>query len=1783
MGAISLDLGPPGPADSPFGQDIRAIFDREMGVTLHNLKAGSPRDEAMRNLTKEAANLYAKRVLRELIQNAFDGAANAEEPRILLRLDLRQGEHGTLYVANNGQGFTRDNVDAVVSPAMSNKTPGNFIGHKGLGFRSVELLSDDVQIFSVATSGRTGGQFDGFCFRFAQPEDELAWLQEKGEADLAPQIVGRVHRLQLPVPLSPSSPEIDELATFGFATVVKLPLRDPDAAARAVEELRLLFDEKAPITLFLDRLTSLSIEQFERGGGSEVRALSRKAKPLPTSSKGRNLRLEEITVDKKRFLFGQMDVDDALFRESVDASVRARQPVERWRDWSGTPRVSVALPLSADARPGNFYAFLPMDRAAPFNGCLDAPFYPDASRRDLNLTIPLNSFLLDQIADLCLAIAETFADAEETRSVFTNAAVDALAWSDDSGRLLAACERADLDVAGLRFPAMRRKETESRWARLDEIYGWADQDFKIIDGAWLVRVCDLPMLPRRLGEKRTEALTAFIEDADWGLHPSDQNWKEWAPALASDLARRKKLVRREWEDFYDDLASMPSVLPHLKGTPIFRMEDGRLAKANSGDRTEEQELFISPPAEGVARRRQRLGGTTLFPPDSIAKKMVFADPNLVWPLDITKAFFDAQLATEYSLPRVLARMSKLLGKRPKRPSIVAALGWAFAAWKSHKTPEVEQALKAANLLMPVASGANRPASNAYFGAGWKDTRGDLLADFIDTAPEGARTIRIQRDGLLGNWDTWPLKERGTATEWVTFLRLLGVRDGLIPVFFASVSRSAQEWISFRSSDWATLTVEPHLGPHWRAALRTSDPWSGFRYQSGQYETGTTLYALPGQAEHGAMSDRAKTAYARLVVAALTDMALAYLNTRLTKTSGLSDNLAWPSPLAAFLQLAAWLPVGGAEDLAWQPPTECWFSPRAEPLPRFVPRIDRSVRDTLEMSQAARDLATSHLGLRLWSDPSTATSRLRALGQILANGIGEADHDTFRKVYREAWADWHGLEPRPWLPSDLTLAVQVGGRLRALPLSKDDTERPVVFLSDGADHMREQLVTALGHMVLPLTPGVIPEAAEALERSAGEGFRPLPTADLIIRADGAIVLPGAETPQLVVPGREWLAEIAVLVLEFNEGLTNRNTARARQALYDDFRKLRVVFAKEVTVEIDDREGPLPDVLDGVLAIPHAEFPTLVVESISDDLDWSTLARLSRGLPMALGRPSLALPFRVAFLELERLQSSLPGRLDRPDDRSVAQALNSTLPRVQEIYRSLRSTNRRLFDSLIPAAHVLVGPEAAHAVLAKDDLLLEDVEISAILLMHGADAAVALSMIAVCRDAEGLDEARRSLGIDLITFNAALTQLGGRWSPLRFESRLKAQFEKRKEARRPELQQSVRDAFVDNFDQDENLSAYNENRRLDWAIFDDDWVEEFDELTDDLIDARIAKLAGDVLPESSAAGDAPLDIVRQRNRALLLPNIESLRLLTSAWVSKEEILRQLPQGWKQDVEQIAREVMSSGALDFRFLAPGDAPKALQRTGLWPTGMPASSDLALLGLEASDLERRVEAEQQAQLAFLKGRRSVTFGGTTVDGGGERPFQLVADALNDALGSKDFQSRSGKPRLLPFGEPGTRGGNPGKRTRTRDPEYMSEEQRTLLGFAGELAAYTYLRRTVRAFADAHWISSMGRRYLGLAPTGDADGYDFHVPRSRGPDLFYEVKAHTGDPGYIDLERSQVAAAISMADGRAGIWSVLYVPYVRNPQLITVQELVNPFTIENRSLYRQSGKQATRLEMKRA
>jgi hypothetical protein len=205
------------------------------------------------------------------------------------------------------------------------------------------------------------------------------------------------------------------------------------------------------------------------------------------------------------------------------------------------------------------------------------------------------------------------------------------------------------------------------------------------------------------------------------------------------------------------------------------------------------------------------------------------------------------------------------------------------------------------------------------------------------------------------------------------------------------------------------------------------------------------------------------------------------------------------------------------------------------------------------------------------------------------------------------------------------------------------------------------------------------------------------------------------------------------------------------------------------------------------------------------------------------------------------------------------------------------------------------------------------------------------------------------------------------------------------------------------------------------------------------------------------------------------------------------------------------------------------------------------------------------------------MTFAGREIEGGAPGSLQAVADALREGLASKAFRSRSGPAVLSPFPEGDDRPGRKRKRGESKkEPTFLSDQQRDLIGFAGEYAAYVHLKRTVRNFADEHWVSSLGRRYLGLMVPQDC-GYDFHVPRWRGG-LHYEVKAHIGDPGYIDLERSQVEAAVHFADERTGIWTILYVTNVLDPDLITVHELANPFSEGNMRLFRPSSRQGVRL-----
>lgn len=114
---------------------------------------------------------YARRVVRELVQNAADamaGSSNATDhsSRIDVVLDTNQQ---VLYVANAGRPISRAGLEGLTHAHLSGKR-GDEIGKFGLGFKSVLSVCSNPEIFSRTISFRFGGSRNQDQLRSISPD-----------------------------------------------------------------------------------------------------------------------------------------------------------------------------------------------------------------------------------------------------------------------------------------------------------------------------------------------------------------------------------------------------------------------------------------------------------------------------------------------------------------------------------------------------------------------------------------------------------------------------------------------------------------------------------------------------------------------------------------------------------------------------------------------------------------------------------------------------------------------------------------------------------------------------------------------------------------------------------------------------------------------------------------------------------------------------------------------------------------------------------------------------------------------------------------------------------------------------------------------------------------------------------------------------------------------------------------------------------------------------------------------------------------------------------------------------------------------------------------------------------------------------------------------------------------------------------------------------------------------------------------------------------------------------
>ena len=1742
---------------------VRAVLAHAVDGHRKNLKVY----ESLRNLNEVVGTEYGDRVLYELIQNAHDAQRPGDPGRIEVSLTIRSRSEGTLYVANSGGGFRWKDVDAVMNLATTAKEVGESIGNKGLGFRSVEALTDDVRIYS--RKGREKSKyFDGYCFRFAQRE-EIEELLRADDVNMATasSVARTVPRYLIPLPLTEQPDEVVSYALRGYASVIVLPLCTADSIELARQQIQALADLEVPLLLFLNRVTDFRINVRPPDGSVQRRRLSRRQNCLGSVPGIVGCSLHEVRVgEDRRFLVVRRKVDKARVLDAVKRSVPRAPQIKRWLEWKGQPVVSVAVGLSSGAlATGRLYNFLPMgdSAAAPLLGHLDAPFFADIDRRGADFELPLNATLMKAAAETCAYAALYLAGLAVTnipqRSVF-----DLVAWTGKhAGKLDAALDGMGSSLAAA--PIVPVLAVDSiRWASLMETKLWPAGAFSLMKASEVAKRTDARLVSPEIEGERLYRLETMAGRKYIGLPPSDRRLAELSERFARSLSDRQA-APRTWSRFYEDLCRVfkaaDEELDALAGKAIILDRSRRLRPAGRHGSTSGGVPFVR---DESTRRRRATGGAPL-PPAKLTRRYCFVDEKIRFKPDTLTAFIDAGLVCLYDPVEALAGLRSALGKRANDNRRREALKWAFSVSRSAGIG-IQDALRNARLQVPTSSGW-KPATQTAFSSSWTPV-GRTLENFLVETANTSPDCRRMRDSLLVNFAEWPPVPGATKRQWVEFLKLLGVVDGLQPVA-AVVQEDGEGW------NWNRLVrngdSNQGLDGDWCREASSST----FRHPYTIYERRGEAWRLPGQIEHAKLSEIGKELFHELALKHLEAYGNQYCAFDVARFERLTrhwDQKTLPTPLATFLRSRAWIVVTIDDELLFRRAKECWTAriKRDQP-PRFMERVSDTLSELVQGSEEFAELVFGRVvGLRDWHSRDTAVERLQELA-VAARSLGTHERTDFRKEYRRAWLDVSSTDTQ--LPRELVVAVIRDGGLEAL--AGDPEEAPTVIVTQNAQESAARLLSSAGHALLDVGEASTETVAKRL--AATHSFRPLGIDGNGVRllVDGEPFVPRSSDPQLSSLQLEWLPEVVLLGHEFlAEGLergVQRTTVERR------IRAIRVRRCRSVSLVVDENEVS-PQGGINWYGFEHVELPTLIL-SENVPLSWLTLSRdLSRTVQRLLHT-------RFRFLEpllLRLFQSQDGSSLHPPSDEVLAAALRCDVASLQDHRATLRTDLGHVLHLLMPIVAYFGDIELARRLERDAERGQEQFDVFAWLgFRFPLSQPEPADLVAVCEGVSNRAALRRELGLDYERFNCVLVALGE--APLSNEDELRSMYDAYLRQMGSRILERLRRRHATDFREGRDLTVYVARKSLAFLEFDPKWILTRETLDNEVVEAHVSRLLDETLGQ-----DKEIDL--PSSRGLVEKNRKSIREFAShaipivvAWCHRNRI--RVPDPWRsEDAQAVTRQLENSGLLDFEPVEDRRIPALCHRAGCWPDGMAQTLDTGALGLDAATVEAETKRRQKERERKIIEERSIDFAGTRLDPGDPSSFaetfqQLAAQNIADDEG---WFERSRRPRLAEFdgmdggGRPSSSkaGGGNGRRRKQ-----VPEAQRQAMGLASEWLAFQYLRRRYgEAVDETCWVSRNRAHFFAGDEGDDSAGYDFCV-KTPQREWLYEVKSSLEDAGEFELTPNEMRVAASVPTRGRRQYRILYVPFVFSPDHWMVLDLPNPMGEGSRNQFKQIGRGSVRFQ----
>lgn len=1765
---------------------------------------------------------YHGRFLIELIQNANDVHPDDRfDGEIEILFDKTSGEFGTLNIANRGAAFSKKNVNALCDMGLSSKPPGESIGNKGLGFRSVHHITDRPLIYSQLEGSAYRDHFEGYCFSFADEEDLDSLIKDPRHRNLARRDLPLFH---VPVWLSDQPDLIRDFASRGFATVISLPIRDSSATDTVVKEIAAIQSQGVPLLLFLTRLERLTIRSREVDSVSEFNfSLVRQESLLPID--GHQLSIVDLG-ESGTFLISRRQVSEESMKAAIREGTDNKQLHKHWLKWEGTGELALAVRMGGMVPAPRLYTYLPMGEqaSAPFSGYLHGSFFPSSNRKGLDASIKLNQLLLNEAttlasATIVLLTQNELAEIDLRLNVAAKACavVDLLCWRKvDSLETTSdlATQVARKVAAGMGTPsfdeapvvpclASEMGAESTAWHSPAAARHWPFEleNFSSKVAASHSRTTNISPIWTRLGQ-RTDHLNTFLSKHApryKGL-PDAAERAELAAQVASTLFASAMTKATEWASFYKDLILfLDRSAGSLVGRRILLCGDRKLRRTMSqaieidgkvqrrGRRDQVEASVFAPPAR---RGTQQTDEEQLTPPASLSGNFAFLADELDWYGDLAPARLfleNGKLIFAFDREVVLGQLSRAVRVDGRNAIHAAGLRWAFQLWLQPR--EAGRAFKLQSqhrFSVPNHIGDFIDANEAVFSETWPaDTQGQLLQSFLTAAPPESDDVNRLAERRLARRSHYAFKGSESAELWVHFLLELGVQRGLHPIAL-KLSRPVPAYRLNSLSFCEELGISIEAARAWTRGIEEIEPGATNLPSSTDYIVRGDIWWMPGQGDLHRFSRECLEHYSMLIIGWLSSRRLPSWTVEVHHSyRAYADSRNWATPVASFLRSAAWIPADEPSNEGTRPvavkASDIWLASErgGERFPSFLRRPTIHVMRMLErLGSEQIDTLRQHCHLHVLNQPDTLGQQAEFLAeQYRGEGFDRYFERHFLNLYYKTWS----LLADSVNADDSTIkniaiphyiVVRRGRQIEVVHLlSPDEDPSELIYVRDGDDETIESLVEASGKLLFEARGGNPARIGKLMRKLYADKIRLLSEVNYSMRADEQPLGVGDVAPASIRCPR--LRVLVAIAMEALKGAELQRLPTDRFSVIARLDHLEVQLVGSIIFQIDGVEVAQEIEQRRAFALKLPSDQNIVVIRTSGPLTWSTLDEALGAICEAIEQPALEPYLRLLILGLSNSGKPVD---ESPDIDLELEGLCGLLRLNDNSKRAVRETLGAQLDRIVPwlraILHMAGGITATDDFAAQESSALKNISklreaISPWLEAMSLDTDLVLE---ACKNALSTAELQESLGLDFEQLNNSLLAVGEK--PNTYPEFQAAQVLSYVRENEMMILDSLRDAHAEQLNLYQMTPRYRESREAARKLGPrSEWLLRFKEVPADLIAQHVSLW---LISQGARSGAAPsilqpLDDVRKRNAVAVTKFVNVSSPLIKAWCTKANVA--IPGLWKEldgGAAALREELDRSGIFDFKALNGDEVLEWAVIVGAWPESMPHSVDKEALGIVEADFDvEKAKAVAEAEARKIDAR-SILFNGTKVDPE-HVDWQGLADELSKALSKKMLSTPLGtQTSLLPAKEPSRRSGNSSSGGSWSPPFTRPPSQKTeLIGRIGELAVYHWLRdRLPKQNIDAAWQSTNGFPFTGR-PGSDSLGFDFAVG-FRSQVWQIEVKASLGDPCSFDLGETEVRAGRAAARSRSGIqYWIAYVSNLSDPANARVELLPNPMSEEGEAV----------------